>query len=117
MVSLLNQMVYQTKHQLSYDEIEMKTLAIASVKATKSGKSRHQGQDVPVIQGHTLTDSKLVTLFPGAVPERLPFKDYWQDNSFNYISFSPLNSVEKHECLPHLRMDQVLQFLLGDKIK
>jgi predicted YcjX-like family ATPase len=110
-------MVYQTKHQLNYDEIDMKTLAIASVKATKAGKGKHQGQDIPVIQGLRQSDHKLITLFPGAVPPKLPAKEYWQDNHFNYHGFSPLESVEKHESLPHLRMDQVLEFLLGDKIK
>ena len=30
---------------------------------------------------------------------------------------SPIESVAAHQTLPHLRMDQVLEFLLGDKIK
>jgi len=117
MVSLFNQLVYQTKHQLNYDEIEMKTLAISSVKTTVNGKGMHQGQDIPVIRGHQLKDHQLITLFPGAVPKRLPTKDYWDNDGFNYISFSPLVSIEAHEALPHLRMDQVLQFLLADKLK
>lgn len=117
MVSLLNQLVYQSKHKLNYDEIKMKTLAISSVKATCSGKGKHQGKDIPVIQGHQLTDNKLITLFPGAVPQRLPTKNYWDKSGFNYIAFSPLASTEVHQSLPHLRMDQVLQFLLGDKLK
>jgi len=117
MVSLLNQLAYQTKHKLNYDQIEMKTLAISSVKATLSGKGKHQGQEIPVIQGRQLHDNKLITLFPGAVPKRLPTKEYWDKNGFNYINFSPIESIEAHQSLPHLRMDQVLQFLLGDKLK
>jgi hypothetical protein len=95
----------------------MKTLAISSVKATNSGKGKHQGKDIPVIQGHQLKDNKLITLFPGAVPPSLPSKEYWQTGAFNYIAFSPITSTKAEQSLPHLRMDQVLQFLLGDKLK
>ncbi|GLX77394.1 hypothetical protein tinsulaeT_07340 [Thalassotalea insulae] len=117
LTALLNQLVHQTKHQLTFDEINMATLAIASVKATKAGKGKHQGRDIPVIQGRTLADNKVVTLFPGAVPQLIPNHSYWQDKSFNYIAFAPLETVSIHQALPHLRMDQVLEFLLGDKIK
>lgn len=117
LAALLNQLVYKTKHQLSFDEIEMKTLAIASVKSTNVGKAQHQGVELPVIQGNRASDGKLITLFPGTVPNKLPQPDYWQNNKFNFIGFSPLARIDSHESLPHLRMDQVLQFLLGDKIK
>lgn len=117
LTALLNQLVYKTKHQLNFDEIEMKTLAIASVKATNVGKAQHEGNDIPVIQGNRANDGKLITLFPGAVPSKLPQADYWQNKPFNFIGFAPLTRVEHHESLPHLRIDQVLQFLLGDKIK
>jgi predicted YcjX-like family ATPase len=120
MVSLFEQLIYQSKHKLNYEAIEMKTLAIASVKSTTTGKMNHKGQRVSVIQGHTLAkgkeSSEKITLFPGAVPEKLPEKNYWQQSAFNFINFSPIIGLEKHEPLPHIRMDQVLQFLLADKM-
>ena len=115
--SLLNELIHQSKHLLNYNAIKMKTLAIASVRATSAGKSLHQGQQVPVIQGRRSIDDTTITVFPGSVPEKLPNKEYWQENHFNFIAFEPLTSVATHECLPHIRMDQVLQFLLGDKMK
>ncbi len=117
LTSLLDQLVHHTRHQLNFDDIDMTTLALASIKATKSGVGKHQGSDIPVIQGHALATNKKITLFPGAVPKSIPNQEYWQDKSFNYIAFSPLESVSEHQTLPHLRMDQVLEFLLGDKIK
>ncbi|MEW6990736.1 YcjX family protein [Colwelliaceae bacterium 6441] len=117
LTSLLNQLVHQTQHQLNFDAIEMSTIAIASVKATKTGNGIHQGESIPVIQGRKNEEDKLITLFPGAVPSKIPNKDFWQNKTFNYIAFSPLNSVAENQTLPHLRMDQVLEFLLGDKIK
>jgi len=117
LVSLLNQLVYRTKQKLNYDAIDMKTLAVASVKTTQTGKSQYQGRSVPVIQGRSLDNDKTITVFPGTVPESLPDDKFWQDNDFSFISFAPAKSVMPHECIPHLRMDQVMQFLLGDKMK
>lgn len=124
MVSLLNQLIYQSKHKINYEAIEMKTLAIASVKSTSAGKSLHKGQSVSVVQGYTLQkalDSEKgtlnkITLFPGSVPEKLPEKDFWQQSAFNFINFAPISGMTKHQPLPHIRMDQVLQFLLADKM-
>jgi predicted YcjX-like family ATPase len=117
LVCLLDQLVYQTQHQLNYDAIKMKTLALASVKTTQAGKSRYQGQDIPVLRGKRSDNNELITVFPGAVPHKLPEQEFWQKEAFNYIRFLPLEPVGQHECLPHLRMDQVMQFLLGDKMK
>ena len=116
MVSLLNKLIYQTQHQLNYEAIEMKTLAIAAVKTTKSGQSLHQGKQVPVIQGLSLKDNKTITVFPGTVPTKIPDTDFWQNNPFNFIAFTPEKAITRDEALPHIRMDQVLQFLLGDKM-
>ncbi|MFT6919980.1 MAG: putative YcjX-like family ATPase [Cognaticolwellia sp.] len=117
LVSLLNKLVFQTKQALSFDAIKMKTIAIASVKVTKVGKSLYQGQNIPVIKGRQLSNGQMITLFPGAVPASIPTLDYWQKQAFNYIAFSPIEPASSDECLPHLRMDQMLQFLLGDKLK
>jgi hypothetical protein len=101
----------------------MKTLAIASVKSTQSGVSKHKGRDIPVIQGRPLNSSnsntvfeQKITVFPGLVPDNLPKDEYWQNHCFNFIDFLPVNDLNKHECLPHVRMDQVLQFLIADKM-
>lgn len=117
LVLLLNELIHQSKHQLNYEAIKIKTLAIAAVKATKSGTSLHNGESIPVIQGRRSSDNKIITVFPGMVPKKLPDSDFWQANHFKFIAFEPLQSVALHECLPHIRMDQVMEFLLGDKMK
>lgn len=122
MVSLLNQLIYQSKHKINYQAIQIKTLAIAAIKSTQSGKSFHQGRQVPVIQGYRLSDKgaelqgEKITVFPGGVPERLPEQQFWQTAAFNFINFAPPSGIDKYHCLPHIRMDQVLQFLLADKM-
>ena len=117
MVSLLDQLVYSTRQRLNFDVVNMKTLAIASVKATESGKGEYQNRVVPILRGTRDDNHKPITLFPGAVPPKLPDEDYWREKNFNFINFLPAKPVQTHEVLPHLRLDQVLQFLMGDKMK
>jgi len=116
LVALLNQLIHSTKQKLNFDGIEMKTLAIASVKATESGKTEHNGRTMPVIRGLSLDSKQTITLYPGTVPDKLPEKAFWQQHQFNFINFAPNQVIAKHQVLPHLRLDQVLQFLLGDKM-
>ena len=116
MVSLLNQLIHSTKHQLNFDAIKMKTLAIAAVKTTQTGTSKHQGKTIPVIKGRSLHENKVITVFPGTVPEKLPKEIFWQEMAFNFIAFAPNSIHGRDECLPHIRMDQVMEFLLGDKM-
>ncbi|KGK00946.1 YcjX family protein [Thalassotalea sp. ND16A] len=115
--SLLERVIYKAKKQLSFDAITMKTLAIASVKTTEQGKSEYQGKPISVLKGKRLDTQKMITVYPGAVPDKLPNQDFWSERGFNYIAFKPMERVEEHQALPNIRLDQVLQFLLGDKLK
>ncbi|WP_201777831.1 YcjX family protein [Thalassomonas actiniarum] len=116
LVALLNQLIHGTRQELNFEAIDIKTLAIAAVKTTKAGKSLHQGEEVPVIQGRRLSDNQTITVFPGTVPAKLPKAQYWQQMAFNFIAFAPGELHGAGESLPHVRMDQVLEFLLGDKM-
>ena len=116
LTQLLGQLVHSTKQELQYQGIETETIALASVNTTKAGKSQYQGKQVPVLQGRRITDDKLITLFPGTVPGQLPSAEQWQENSFNYVSFAPQTSISPQQTLPHIRVDQALQFLIGDKM-
>lgn len=128
LVALMNQLIHHNKQQVNFEAVDVKTLAIASVKSTNAGMSKHNGKELPVIQGRTLQAEgggvgnagdvfgQKITVFPGAVPHQLPNDEYWQMNNFDFIEFSPLSGLNKHQGLPHIRMDQVLQFLLADKM-
>ncbi len=116
LTSLLNELTNKAAQPINYQAIEMKILAIASVRTTKLGESMYKGKTVPVIQGCRAEDQQVITVFPGTVPKKLPSASFWQDNDFNFINFNPQAAISEHEALPHIRMDQVMQFLLGDKL-
>ena len=78
-----------------------------------------QDGDVEVVQGTGLNGQAL-TLFPGEVPTRLPESTFWREQGFNFIGFAPpdnrnLDPSSVH--FDHIRLDHLLQYLVGDKLE
>lgn len=115
LVSLLQQMVQPTWQQAAYDNIEMNCVSLASVQATQAGFIPRGDTSLPALQGTTLAGESL-TLFPGEVPKKLPSAAFWHEQGFAFQAFRPMpSSVD--EPLRHIRMDKVLDLLIGDKLQ
>lgn len=111
--SLMRQLVQEGGRYAEFDGIETAYQAIASIRATDSVIVQENGRQIKAIRGIRSTDGKWVTQFSGSVPSRLPTADYWQNKPFAFDTFEP-KQVGFDQPLPHLKMDAVLQFLLGD---
>lgn len=116
LVALLQQLVQEARQNAAFEGISMDCVGLASVRATESGMIEHHGENVPALKGYRLTDGKLLTFFPGEVPRSLPGDNFWQKQGFCFEEFSP-RQVNIDAPLPHIRLDTVLEFLLGDKVK
>ncbi|CAQ84045.1 MULTISPECIES: YcjX family GTP-binding protein [Photorhabdus] len=116
LVSLLQQLVQEARQNAAFEGISMDCVGLASVQATENGMIEHNGEKVPALRGHRLADGKSLTFFPGEVPLCLPKDDFWQKQGFCFEEFSP-RQVNADTPLPHVRLDTVLEFLLGDKVK
>ncbi|WCE28330.1 YcjX family protein [Vibrio sp. SCSIO 43137] len=114
-VSLLQQLIHPSWQHAAYENIDMECISIASIKATSNGFVSDGEQNIPAIQGVTLSGEPM-TLFPGEVPKKLPKADFWQNNRFDFNSFLPLES-EADAPLAHIRLDKAIQYLIGDKLK
>ncbi|RDH42739.1 YcjX family protein [Zooshikella ganghwensis] len=116
LVALLGQLVHGAKQHVRFDGIPCDTMALASIRATTAGYCQHQGESIPAIQGNKADTGEAITLFPGEVPNVLPNDEYWQDNHFEFVSFAP-QAKQPDQPLAHIRLDQALAFLLGDKLQ
>lgn len=111
--SLMRQLVQEGGRHAEFEGIETGYLAISSIKATDSVTVTQDGKAIKAIRGVRSSDKKQVTLYPGTVPNRLPDRNYWKFNRFDFDQFDP-KPLEYDQPIPHLRMDSVLQFLLAD---
>ncbi|RRZ95651.1 YcjX family protein [Erwinia sp. 198] len=116
LVSLLQQLVQDAWQNAAFEGIDMECLGLASVQATQSGLVDHQGEKIPALRGHRLSDNEPLTVYPGEVPPRLPGNVFWQQQGFHFEQFRP-QQLDADRALPHIRLDAALEFLLGDKLR
>lgn len=119
---LLNELITGTRQDIQFEGITVDTLALSSIQATQNGFVKYQGRDHPCIKGIVNEGNKTsnehrrtVTLYPGEVPTTLPDDAFWQRQHFEFIDFAPPYINDRK--LAHIRMDQAIEFLLGDKLQ
>lgn len=114
LVKLLESMLHQARQQIQFEGVVTESTAIAAICASKAGTSLYHGEQLNVLRGND-QQGAVVTLFPGEVPERCPEPTFWQKQGFDFPQFSP-PARDIVSALPHIRMDQLLEFLLADKL-
>lgn len=110
---LLQQLLHQPLKQSQYQAATTEAMAIAAIRASHSGFVQVDGLAQPCLNGRTM-QHEAITYFPGDVPARLPAASLFDQHQF---AFMPLAPLPWQEPLPHVRMDHVLQFILGDKLR
>ncbi len=117
-LSLLTQLVKQSQQHAQFEGSDVEIMAISAIKATKHGIAQDGHGQVEVVQGIDILTNKAVTLFPGEVPKQLPQAEFWNSQGFEFVNFSPpvmgTELTEPH--FEHIRLDHLLQYLLGDKL-
>ncbi|MGB0894866.1 MAG: YcjX family protein [Parashewanella sp.] len=118
LLCLLNDMLASSQQFAAIKGCQVETMAISAIKATKHGMVQSDGNDIEVVKGRNLT-GEAITIYPGEVPKRLPNMAFWQQQGFNFTQFSPPQDIEQlnDPQLEHIRLDHLLQFLLGDKLE
>jgi uncharacterized protein len=57
-------------------------------------------------------------LFPGEVPADLPTAEDWQAGQFRFRDFAPRRlRLHSGESPQHIRLDQALETLIGDRLQ
>ena len=115
---LLNDMLQESRQFANIKGCDVETMAISAIKATKHGLVNSNGKQIEAVYGQKNSDGSDVTLFPGEVPKALPKKSFWDQQGFNFVDFAPPKHLqgEVKPQLEHIRLDHLLQYLLGDKL-
>ncbi|RTR38589.1 YcjX family protein [Shewanella canadensis] len=118
-LSLLTQLVKQSQKQAKFEGCEVEVMAISAIKATKHAMVRSGSAEVEVVHGVDLSQRKTVTVFPGEVPKTLPQASFWDSQGFEFTHFAPpqVTPSTQGADFEHIRLDHLLQYLLGDKLK
>ncbi|KFZ38056.1 hypothetical protein HR45_05980 [Shewanella mangrovi] len=115
-LSLLKQLLQPGWQNADNSGCLVEAMAVSAIKTTRYGmaKDRQLGE-VSVVSGTALDNRNTVTLYPGEVPKTLPNDEFWQQQGFQFVDFAPPH-IAADQAFEHIRLDHLLEFLLGDKL-
>lgn len=117
---LLQDMVDDAARRFDMDGIAIDTLAVAALRSTDTVRVDHDGQRLSCVRGVLVDSGKDRVVFPGEVPPTMPRGDDWDDQRFDFRRFAPRRLAVRGngagEGHGHVRLDQVLEALIGDRL-
>lgn len=128
--ALLNRLVANASRRARFAGARTRSLALASLRATREGTINERGETLPVIigtpekgetlDGTTYDGSTEIALFPGDLPD-IPDVLFEAPAELRFLRFNPpgklRRTAEGAPILPHIRLDTALEYLLGDRLR
>ncbi|MBF0214392.1 MAG: YcjX family protein [Magnetococcales bacterium] len=115
---LLRRLVARSANDASFLGVEIQSQALSSMRCTRTVVREHNGRRLSFVQGTPKGRDRETLLFPGEIPEILPEPEEWSAQRFHFMEFEPRRPPDAPgPTAPHIRMDQALEFLLGDKLR
>ncbi|MCK7458709.1 YcjX family protein [Idiomarina aminovorans] len=111
LTQLLQLMTQKQRQELQFDQIPHQVFSVAGI-ATSQIKKLNDG--TKVLDGVN-EHREFVRVGAPDVPERIPSSTDWQ-RGYVYPKFQPDFNLQDSP-LPHIRLDQLLEYVLGDKLK
>ncbi|CAK0750685.1 YcjX family protein [Azospirillaceae bacterium] len=113
--TLLDRLVSDARRNIRFEGATVETMAIAAVKCTETVVTEHQGRKLWCIQGRPVGRDAPTVLFPGEIPDGLEIFPSGVEKPYNFLDFRPPPGVGRDgRGAPNIRIDQALNFLLGD---
>ncbi len=91
--------------------------ALAAIRCTEEAVATLAGQAFAAVRGILLQEGRGATIYPGEVPMKPPEPTFWQSGLFRMPEFRPPRlDPAGGSGVPHLGMDGLLAWLLGDAL-
>ncbi|MFO1069321.1 MAG: YcjX family protein [Geminicoccaceae bacterium] len=114
--SLLEQMIQAAARRPRFSGIAVDVLALAALRSTDTVRTEHEGQVLSCVRGRLKDEGRETVLFPGEIPPDLPEPEDWATGRFRFRDFAPRRLRAGH-ANQHIRLDQAIEFLIGDKLR
>ncbi|MEM1287309.1 MAG: YcjX family protein [Pseudomonadota bacterium] len=134
--AILENLVQGARDKALFSGAKVETIALGSVRATREATTRHRGETLKAVTGTPMKGEKIAgevfdgereaAIFPGDLPDRfsdlfaIPHSDRGpNDPLIRFVRFRPPKTQmngNQMPALPHIRMDRLLEFLIGDRL-
>ena len=115
---LLERMVDEAAGPARFEGVKPAFIALSALRSTEVVRTEHQGQVLSCVRGVLKGENRPTVLFPGEIPPELPAEEDWRAGRFRFRDFAPrrlmLQGADKPQ---HIRLDQALEVLLGDRLR
>jgi uncharacterized protein len=117
--NLLSNMVGAAAGGIRYSGAAVETLALASVRSTETVDVMHDGRKLRGVRGAPLGRDGQAFAYPGAMPEHPPADGAAAVGArFATAAFRPPDGLaDDARGMPHIRLDEALQILIGDYLE
>ena len=112
LLKLLKELVQGGIANARFEGIELENMVMAAIKSSEYHQVNYEGRSLTVLHGCDLQNHE-IALFPGQIPDHIPDPSFWQNKSLQIPVLRPPVTQGVHT---HIRLDQALEFLLGDKM-
>jgi predicted YcjX-like family ATPase len=112
---LLELLVKPASRVARFAGIEVEVLALSALRSTDVVQSEHHGQMLSLVRGRLKDEERETALFPGEIPPDLPEPEDWTGGRFRFREFAPRRLVPGAR-RQHIRLDQALEYLIGDRL-
>jgi predicted YcjX-like family ATPase len=115
---LLEQMVGDAAGNARFEGIKPSFVSLAALRSTDVVTTDHHGQALSCVRGILKGEDRETVLFPGEIPAELPVDQDWTEDRFRFRDFAPRRLLLQGARRPqHIRLDQALEVLLGDRLQ
>jgi hypothetical protein len=115
---LLERLVEEAAGGARFEGVKPAFLALSALRSTDVVRTEYQGQVLSCVQGVLKGEERATVLFPGEIPPELPAEEDWRAGRFRFRDFAPRRLILQGADRPqHIRLDQALEVLLGDRLR
>ncbi len=125
LTAITQALLREAKDRADFAGAQTNAMSIAALRTTTEDTVQHDGATIDVVRGRLLSDGRQAAFYPGALPEDpahllAPARagdEEWLDADYSVMNFAPAPlTLRPGDGPPHIRMDRVAQFLLGDRL-
>ena len=124
LAAIMEAMLREARDRAQFAGADVRSMAIAALRATVEETRRHNGAEVDLVRGRVAGGGQ-AAFHPGELPDdpaailspARNMADRWADLDFGAQRFDPAKlSLRPGEGPPHIRLDRAAQFLIGDRL-
>lgn len=114
---LLHSMIAERDNDVRFQGVATDTLTACAIQSARTVEREHEGRVLHCVRGMPKGHSQEIDIYPGEVPEHVPSPREWLEGRFDFPDFNPPHLYDvRGQGIPHIRLDQALEFLIGDRL-